>query len=118
MRKYEHVNYYYLNIHNKGVRKEHLDSNKIVIEYDVDSSQSSRHRMLYVSHPCLCGSLNHSRTNHQDCLLNTKFMDAIEWILILNIDQSIIISSNKNKSIYIIINNIFIIEIIDRSMYL
>ena len=52
----------------RGVRKHY----NIIIILDRKKTSSC----LRYSKPCLCGSLNHARTNHSDCLLNKQYSDA------------------------------------------
>lgn len=43
----------------------------------INTNKNTYVNMLFVNRPCVCGSLNHTRTNHMNCLLNPRYNDVI-----------------------------------------
>ena len=60
------INYIDIDIKNKGVRNDNKP------HYHISKQNEN---CLHYRRPCLCGSLQHQRTNNIQCLLNPNYLD-------------------------------------------
>ena len=70
----------------KGVRSDGVCDNICYLKSFTKNVGVRKHNMTYLlektnsctyTKPCVCGSLNHSKTCHSDCVLNVRYDDAI-----------------------------------------